>query len=252
MALETRIRDIRAKSLFWSACHLGDRVAKLQVGVYIDMVLRVRFTKPWPSVEPKVSRPMGILTTADIKDLGPCWAKGVDLRHPGLVVAAIAGLLTEQQVDPAPLKEDSTEVDMDILRQPKKGTSVIVQTLTLALSARGWMRSWCRRERPRVSLNLTNLITRGASLWAHMGSWPAGVTLNRGKLTLKLSGACLQVLSRPSPARPTHGAASSKQRPTVTKQLRRKGQLPLSLLLLPHDPRHTFLHGPLVTLSLGW
>ena len=43
----------------------------------------------------------------------------------------------------------------------------------------------------------------------------SGKTLKRGTRALKLSWTCLQVLSRQSPAQPTQGTSSSKQRPTV-------------------------------------
>lgn len=64
---------------------------------------------------------MGRFTHADIKDLGHCWVKVVDLRYHCLYVAATAGLLTEHTVYFAQLREDSKQVDIEILSLPSRG-----------------------------------------------------------------------------------------------------------------------------------
>ena len=59
----------------------------------MDLILRCLFSKPWPNVEPKVALSVGKFSVEKIEELGPCWAKVVDLRHPSIDFAASDGLL---------------------------------------------------------------------------------------------------------------------------------------------------------------
>ena len=57
--LEGHIRDLRAKYLPILEPALGDRQARLEVAVYLDLIIRCLFAKPWPSLDPKVILPVG-------------------------------------------------------------------------------------------------------------------------------------------------------------------------------------------------
>ena len=58
--IETQIRDLRAKYLPILEKALGDRQARLEVAVYLDLIIRCLFAKPWPSLDPKVTLPNGV------------------------------------------------------------------------------------------------------------------------------------------------------------------------------------------------
>ena len=57
--LEQTIRDLKAKYLPLMQEHLGDRVAKLEFMVYMDLLLRALFCKPWPVQEPRLTLAVG-------------------------------------------------------------------------------------------------------------------------------------------------------------------------------------------------
>ena len=57
-SIEKQIRDLRAKYLPILEKALGDRQARLEVAVYLDLIIRCLFAKPWPSLDPKVTLPV--------------------------------------------------------------------------------------------------------------------------------------------------------------------------------------------------
>lgn len=120
-ALEKNSERVKDKYQPRLADKHGERLAKLDVAVYIDLVLRCLFNKPWPTKrEPHVKIPIDKLSKGKVKDLGLCWANTVDLKHIGLGGAATAGPLDEK-MDPAQKEESNKEVDHQIRRQPQKG-----------------------------------------------------------------------------------------------------------------------------------
>ena len=90
--------------------------------VYIVMIIRCVFSKGWPCVVPPVNLALGRFSVEKIKDLGHCWAKVVDHKHPGLNFAAMAGLLVDDK-DDLGQKEDNQEVDLGALRKLTKSIS---------------------------------------------------------------------------------------------------------------------------------
>ena len=72
---ERQIRDLRAKYLPILEMALGDRQARLEVAVYLDLIIRCLFAKPWPSLDPKVTLHMGRFSQEKIRDLGVAWGK---------------------------------------------------------------------------------------------------------------------------------------------------------------------------------
>ena len=86
--------------------------------MYIDMIIRCIFNKPWPHVDPKLPLPVGRFSVEKIVDLGLHWAKIVDLKHPGINFAEVAGLQSE-----AKTPEDSKELDLQCLRKAKRTSS---------------------------------------------------------------------------------------------------------------------------------
>ena len=66
---ETLIRDIRAKYLPILEKGLGDRQPRLELAVYMDLIIRCLFAKPWPALSfTKVTLPKGHFTG---EDMGP-------------------------------------------------------------------------------------------------------------------------------------------------------------------------------------
>ena len=105
--------SLRAKYLPILMEAFEKRVARLEMNVYIDPLIRALFAKPWPEdLVPPVSLPGGQpgLTDAKILSLGIHWAKVVDASHPGTSFAKRAGLelVADLKEDP----EDSQVVDL--------------------------------------------------------------------------------------------------------------------------------------------
>ena len=65
-ALETKIRDIKAKYLPLLEQNLSTSLARCEIQVYIDMIIRCLFNKPWPQVNTKLSLPVGRFTVEKI------------------------------------------------------------------------------------------------------------------------------------------------------------------------------------------
>ena len=106
-----------------SSCHSYESSYPCETKVYIDMIMRCLFAKPWPLVEPRVLLPVGKFTAEKIKDLGPSWAKVVDHRHPSLDFAASAGLLSEDKESLIQREEDNKELNLDPIRKVTRSLS---------------------------------------------------------------------------------------------------------------------------------
>ena len=104
LQLEKTIKDLKDKYVPILTKDLGSRVACLEVSVYVDLIVRGLFSKPWPeNIEPKVTLPTGKMDDAKTKALGRHWAKVVEHKHPAIGFAAAAGL--EDPVGPEPTTE---------------------------------------------------------------------------------------------------------------------------------------------------
>ena len=118
--LEKTIRDLKAKYLPILEKSLGQRVARLEITVYIGLIIRCLFGKAWPEdLEHKVTLPVGKFSEEKIHSLGIHWAKVVDLKNPSLGFAAAAGL---EPIETEP-QETSMSVDLGNLRELKRSSS---------------------------------------------------------------------------------------------------------------------------------
>ena len=130
---EKTIETLRAKYLPILQEVFDMRVARLEMTVYIDLILRALFGKPWPAnLVPPMSMAVGKpgLTDAKILSLGIHWAKVVDASHPGTSFAKRAGLepVADLKEDP----EDSQVVDLGSLRELKQSGSDAPDPVALA------------------------------------------------------------------------------------------------------------------------
>ena len=76
MPLEKNIRKFRDTYIPMLANILGDRLARLEVAVYIDLIIRCAFSKPWPAtLEPQVKLPIGKFSNDKSRDLEMCGLK---------------------------------------------------------------------------------------------------------------------------------------------------------------------------------
>ena len=122
-----------------SSCHSYESSYPCETKVYIDMIMRCLFAKPWPLVEPRVLLPVGKFTAEKIKDLGPSWAKVVDHGHPSLDFAASAGLMSDDKESLLQREEDNKELDLVPLRKATRNLRDGPE-LTWTLSSRRAMR----------------------------------------------------------------------------------------------------------------
>ena len=97
---------------------LGDRQARLEVAVYLDLIIRCLFAKPWPSLDPKVALPVGRFSQEKIRDLGVAWAKYLDCKHNDLNFGEASVLTKAEDVE-----EDTEEVDLETIRHLKRVVS---------------------------------------------------------------------------------------------------------------------------------
>ena len=80
----------------------------MELQVYLDLVIRCLFNKPWPSLNPKVTCAVGRFSVEKVESLAVSWAKAVDVKHPDLNFAEASGL-KEKALEP---QEDLKEIDL--------------------------------------------------------------------------------------------------------------------------------------------
>ena len=118
--LEKTIRDIKAKYLPILSQGLSDRLARLEITVYINLIIRCLFAKHWPAnLEIKVDLPLGKFSEEKVKSLGHHWAKVVDLKHPTIGFADASGLKAPEKEDPA----SNQAIDLEGLKSLKRTVS---------------------------------------------------------------------------------------------------------------------------------
>ena len=93
------------------------------IHVFFGLIIRCLFSKPWPKIERKVTLSAGRFSQEKIHEIGPFWANSVDLKHPGLYFAKEAGLEFESKQFLDDKEEQDREVDLQNLRELKKGSS---------------------------------------------------------------------------------------------------------------------------------
>ena len=119
LQLEKTLRDLKAKYLPILEQHLGTRVAKLEITVLFDLIVRSLFCRAWPLLEPRVTLPVGKFSEEKIQSLAVHWAKVVDTKHPTLHFASLANLEDKVVDDPS----NEQEVELEGLRHLKRATS---------------------------------------------------------------------------------------------------------------------------------
>ena len=114
--LETKIKETRAKYLPILEQSLSQCEARLEIQVYIDLIIRCLLNKPWPpSLNPKVTLPVGKFSVEKVESLAVPWARAVDKKHPHLNFAEASGL---KEQAPVAEKEESLmrEIDRSVQR----------------------------------------------------------------------------------------------------------------------------------------
>jgi hypothetical protein len=113
MAVEDKLRDLRNQLLVILEGTLSSKQARLELQVYIDLILRCLLNKPWPehlkAIMSKV--PIGKFSSEKILDLGVVWAKYIDDKNPMMNFAIASGLVGEVLEE-----EDSQNVELRPLR----------------------------------------------------------------------------------------------------------------------------------------
>ena len=117
--LEKSFRDLKTSYLPLLEKALGPRVARLEIAVYMTLLIRCVFCKACPQLEPRVTLPVGKFSEGKIQALGVHWAKVMDLKHPTSGLAQAAGLQDEAKDDPI----IQQEVGLDSLRSLRKSNS---------------------------------------------------------------------------------------------------------------------------------
>ena len=117
--LENKIRDLKKEYLPILERTLSLRQARLLMNIFIDLILRCLFSKPWPLGGPKIKAPVGKFSMDKIKDLAGEWAAFVDLENPGMNFAEASGLKIEEEQDEDSLKE----LDLEGVRELKPSSS---------------------------------------------------------------------------------------------------------------------------------
>ena len=120
--MEKTIRSLKTKYLpVLIAQGLSERTARLEIGIYVDLVIRCQFAKHWPkNMEPKVTMSCGGLNEAKIEALGVHWANVVAVKHPSLDFPKASGLVPSESQEP---EDSSDKVDLGGLRRLKRTES---------------------------------------------------------------------------------------------------------------------------------
>ena len=118
--LEAQIKDLRGKYLPILEKALGDRQARLEMAVYLDLVIRCLFSKPWPTLAfTKVTLNKGQFSQEKIWDLGVAWAKYLDCKYTDLNFAEASELIEAPEED----KEETKEVNLEGIKNLRKVVS---------------------------------------------------------------------------------------------------------------------------------
>ena len=117
--VEKKIREIRGEYLPILETTLSPKQARLELAVYVDLIIRCLFSKQWPSNLPKRSLAMGKFSSERVRDLGIVWAQLLDSRFPDMGFAAATGLQPSESAE----GEESQEVPLGNLRDLKRNPS---------------------------------------------------------------------------------------------------------------------------------
>ena len=121
--VENKLAEARKVYLPLLEPTLGEKQARLELQVYADLILRCLLAKPWPELDPKVDVPAGRYSNDSPKNLGICWAKYLDKKHPGFDFAKASGLTPLVKEEDKEDKEDEKEVSLEGVRPLSRGFS---------------------------------------------------------------------------------------------------------------------------------
>ena len=120
LQLEKTICNLKEKYLPVLEKSLGKRMGRLELTVYMGLLIRCMFSKAWPvDQEPRVTLPIGRFCGEKVQELGRAWAASVDLKHPSIAFAAEVGLETKDNDE----HDSLVSVDLENLRDLKKHPS---------------------------------------------------------------------------------------------------------------------------------
>ena len=117
--VETQIREMRDQYLGLLEKHLSPKQARLELQVYVDLVIRCLLSKAWPDRLRSLAIPLLKYSPERVKVLGVVWGKYMDGKYPDMAFASAAGLLPPD----SPTKDDCEEVVLDNLRHLKRRAS---------------------------------------------------------------------------------------------------------------------------------
>ena len=115
--VEEKIREIRVKYLEVLEKNLSPEQARLELAIYMDLIIRCLLAKPWPVGTFQIKLPVGRFSAEKVFDLGVIWAQHVDWKHPALDFAKTSGLVAND----TRVSEDASEmVNLENARVLKK------------------------------------------------------------------------------------------------------------------------------------
>jgi hypothetical protein len=122
VAVEEMIRGIRAKLLSILQNTFSEKQARLELAVYMDLIIRCLMAKQWPehlkAIMSKVL--VGKFSLQKVHELGVVWAKHLDDKFPMLDFASASGLVDQEAIGD---QGDVQEVELGTLRVLKPRTS---------------------------------------------------------------------------------------------------------------------------------
>ena len=148
LAVDNKIREVRNEYLPLLEKFLSPRQARLEVQVFIDLILRCLLTKPWPTFEKKLSLPAGKYSNEKVTLLGIFWASLVDLRYPDSQFSSSSCLVGEN----TETQEAQQEVNLEAIRTLKKSSSDAAAPEILPKLKRGYLVTVVRRMSWQVPL----------------------------------------------------------------------------------------------------
>ena len=133
LGLETRIYNLRENILPILLTGLPPVQANIDLWFYVDLLVRCTLSKAWPSNISNFtcSVPLGKINDDKVRAIGCCWAKWLNLKHPGSDWPSKLGLEEESK---SSTDEPDVEVDIAAIKSLKRGKSdphdLAVESLT--------------------------------------------------------------------------------------------------------------------------
>ena len=117
--LESKIRELRDKYLPILERSLGAKLARDEIAIYMNLIIRCLLAKPYPA-SMHISFATGKYSPEKIQDLGILWASFLDSKHVDMNFAIEAGLEPREKT---PNEDLEQSVGLDKIRVLKKTAS---------------------------------------------------------------------------------------------------------------------------------